>query len=471
MDPQINVSHEWQKELGASEQLAEALATWDGKRRTADLHQYSEWLRTTFTKDRLSWREYLVPPMTKMYIQRAELGDDTAIDEYAKWVTDVTPSQAGWFIDKLFEPMWRFHDRPAMIAAAEKMFNGAGSAWNPATAAVGSGIPFHDTQAAITSPLLGMAPFRRRILRELKNKKKAGIVTVGDRGSSTIVVGDGWKSGEFGDPGDPLLPKPGKTSNFRICDLLAAELSGIDGFPQIELYWPEDRRDAAVKQVAITLTRYGEHLNWSPLQQRLQEFSTPVMTFARLDHVATAKDVADGRAIFALDGERRKWPMPETPIHARWKNLHTRATIASTIYPASKEATNVIAWLDEGWVWQAEEVREGDKWVRWFGFVGPGYIGKAPADELELWYDRSGSCALRREPNGGLKSLVRKNQMARRITVSRCSGLRKVNHCRWSCTCGTCLAPINLSQAIGIDRRTRHFPQVCKSKSSERPSI
>ena len=38
----------------------------------------------------------------------------------------------------------------------------------------------------------------------------------------------------------------------------------------------------------------------------------------------------------------------------------------------------------DGWVWQAEEVRRGDRWERYYGFVGPHVIARIPADEIEL---------------------------------------------------------------------------------------
>jgi hypothetical protein len=38
----------------------------------------------------------------------------------------------------------------------------------------------------------------------------------------------------------------------------------------------------------------------------------------------------------------------------------------------------------EGQIWQAEEVLKGDKWVRYYGFIGPHTMAKVPAVEIEL---------------------------------------------------------------------------------------
>ena len=38
----------------------------------------------------------------------------------------------------------------------------------------------------------------------------------------------------------------------------------------------------------------------------------------------------------------------------------------------------------DGWIWQAEEVRKGDRWERFLGFVGPHRIARVPAAEIEL---------------------------------------------------------------------------------------
>ena len=38
----------------------------------------------------------------------------------------------------------------------------------------------------------------------------------------------------------------------------------------------------------------------------------------------------------------------------------------------------------DGYVWQAEEVRKGDGWERFYGFVGHHIVARAPAAEVEF---------------------------------------------------------------------------------------
>ena len=60
--------------------------------------------------------------------------------------------------------------------------------------------------------------------------------------------------------------RPEKSVAFRTCDFAAWNLGTFDGFPRIELYWPEERRDAVVANASALLAQYGEQLIWSPGQ-------------------------------------------------------------------------------------------------------------------------------------------------------------------------------------------------------------
>ena len=43
-----------------------------------------------------------------------------------------------------------------------------------------------------------------------------------------------------------------------------------------------------------------------------------------------------------------------------------------------------IEGMQTGRVWQAEEVREGDRWRRYYGFVGRHALARVPAEEIEF---------------------------------------------------------------------------------------
>ena len=73
------------------------------------------------------------------------------------------------------------------------------------------------------------------------------------------------------------------------------------------------------------------------------------------------------------------------PLTVEWKNPPRTAPGVSNQYDAATgKSRQVATWGTRGLVWQAEEAEVDGKWVRWFGFVGPGFFGKAPAAELEL---------------------------------------------------------------------------------------
>ncbi len=71
--------------------------------------------------------------------------------------------------------------------------------------------------------------------------------------------------------------------------------------------------------------------------------------------------------------------MPGLPIKARWTTLKD--------YPFDRQMGDGKVhreYQQDGWIWQAEEVRKGDRWERSYGFVGPHVIARVPAAELEL---------------------------------------------------------------------------------------
>jgi hypothetical protein len=372
---------QYRRGLRGTVELAQALAVWDGKAHLQDLHDFTEVLRTAFSANDAA-QPYLGQPLVKLYLKRAQLGDESAIDEYAHWVQDVTPRQAGYGAEGIFEPLWRFSDRPAITAAAEKLFGSKDSPWNLAIGGH-TGSSF-DVERVLQTPVLGLPVVRKQLLAQLQDKSQAGTVECTDRGSLRVHRLTWNESRGMADKDDPLRSALGAITSFRTCDLVAEQLSRIAGFPRIELYWPEDHRNDAVKRTNAVMTQFGERLVWSTEQEPLRTFSEAVMTFPQLNRPATSEDVAKGMAIFALDGERRVWKMPSRPIKARWESLHTSPANSSQFDMATGESKMVTTWRTEGYVWQAEEVHVGAKWLRWFGFVGPGFLGKAPAEEIEL---------------------------------------------------------------------------------------
>jgi hypothetical protein len=72
--------------------------------------------------------------------------------------------------------------------------------------------------------------------------------------------------------------------------------------------------------------------------------------------------------------------MPEAfPIRARWTTLN-----AFTVVQQGLGGQTRREYLRDGWVWQAEEVKKGDRWERFYGFVGHATIARVPAAEIEF---------------------------------------------------------------------------------------
>src|SRR5262249_41354112 len=150
----------------------------------------------------------------------------------------------------------------------------------------------------------------------------------------------------------------GVVQSIRACDYIAWKISAIEGAPRCELYWTKEMRDAAVQTCVAFLKTYGDRFTAeAPPGERVHPFAkTAHLALPILDRPATKEDVRAGRAIFSLEGEAeiRRVELPSIPIKAK-------------LVPP-EEAPGDGA--EDGWVWQAEEVRKGGRWDRYYGFVG-----------------------------------------------------------------------------------------------------
>jgi hypothetical protein len=69
------------------------------------------------------------------------------------------------------------------------------------------------------------------------------------------------------------------------------------------------------------------------------------------------------------------------PVRARWLAL-------KAVDRRFSPDPALGAFLQDGWVWQTEEVLKGNRWERFYGFVGHATIARVAASEIEFSPDR-----------------------------------------------------------------------------------
>ncbi len=334
--------------------------------------------------------------MVGLVLARAAAGDFSGLDEYAVWVRDAQPTRL-WYSfrrNRVFEPLCRYPDRPALAKAAEWLFNDKASPWYPIL--VRDEWQKQLSLDALSSPLLAVPAFRKRVLQLLEDRQEVGHVTV--TSSAKIGLGLDRDRETSTIPDDPLCPPPGNKTAFRVCDACAFGLSPVEGTPRCELYWPEKHRDRTVAACAAMLRQYGHRFRvgdkvvdgdgfpLEPISGTSDRHSVPLhLTFPLLGHPATPDDVRRGEAIFSLAGQGsvRVPRTPKLPRNARWKMLKDYPFLEDTWDP-SGAWKKTVGYRQEGIVWQAEEIEVAGRWQRYYGFVGRFGVAKVPEEEIEF---------------------------------------------------------------------------------------
>jgi hypothetical protein len=335
------------EEPGVAASIARCLVRWDPAAARPVLPEVMK----RCSEDDDYTREYL-----DLVMARAALGDRAALDDYAAWVRRLpTTATFNPWVCYGFEPMARYADHPSVAAAADWMFNDPKSTWVPWFRKASKE---YDTKGALGMTrfgMLGVPGFRKAVLRALEDRTGGGKVETYPDGHQ-IIEFPSMRSARIEGSPDPAIPAEGVTGEFRACDLVAEFISrNRSGVPRCELNWPEAKRDAAVRNCAAFLRRYGDRM-------RVDWMSADDLTFAPLARPATAAQAERGEAIFSLEGQGnvRTVKLPSHPTPVRW------------------------AKSGDGSAWQAEEVFIDGRWRRFFGCTGPNRIGRVPADEVEF---------------------------------------------------------------------------------------
>jgi hypothetical protein len=219
---------------------------------------------------------------------------------------------------------------------------------------------------------LRSAGFRDAVLDAMAMRSELGTA---QRSQSTIVeyeLKDGARGWVSASEADQEGVAQGVDRPIRACDYIAWQISAIEGAPRCELYWMKEMRDAAVEASAAFLKTYGHRLTAEPPpgERAHPSEKRAHLAFPILGRRATKEAVRAGRAIFSLEGEGEIHgvELPSMPIKANW-------------IPPGAERGGVAV---DGWVWQAEEVRQGGQWERYYGFVGRHVIARVPGGSFEL---------------------------------------------------------------------------------------
>ncbi len=397
-----------QFQVSSANQMASMLAEWDIKAALAVLkarvERCAQLVRAGQAAGlRIYGLEMGVAELTDL---RSRAGDPEALRDYAAWVRTLTPDHFDFFPVVLFRPVWRNPSDPAIAAAAAALFEDPRSPWNPPVWRGEANVAQGHQRDLFTTPLLGLKAFRTLVIRALNDKTEVGTIQTDAQGRIIVIQGhhrrtetnassDHGVNAGPGGPRNPVKPGPGAMP-LRMADVACEMLEQLDGIPRFQKQWPLARRDEAIAATVAYLSLYGDRFRDSETSRaiRAQEPGNPnhekaILAFDPLGRPATPADVAEGRAIFSLDGvgtEVRKVALPAFPIVARWTKLEVFPNDPPHMRISDGEGHDRpdIEGMQTGRVWQAEEVREGDRWRRYYGFVGRHALARVPAEEIEF---------------------------------------------------------------------------------------
>ena len=378
------------------------LATWDEKASLPLLKELSKECRARSNR----WRDQenpqnadqnLASSLAKFTQIRVKLGDIGALHEYAAWLRTTSPTMLEYGTFEALQPLLAQPDHPALASAARWLFNDPKSPWVPLLPEARGEQSSH-FRNLFASPLIAVAGFREGVLAGLADKTPLGTVERDENRSVHREIKNLPTMNYSSSYLDLAGVAVGVKYPFRSCDDLASNLSDLEGCPRCDLFWPETRRDEAVTACVAYLKRFGG--SFTADEHDLQNPKAH-LRFPTLGKPATREDVASARAIFSLEGRggTRLASMPGFPQKAKWVTLKDRP-VYLTSYP--DEVTR-REYDTDGYVWQAEEVRNGDRWERFYGFVGHHVVDRAPASEIEFasqfgpWWNLKGGLDARTE--------------------------------------------------------------------------
>ena len=302
----------------------------------------------------------------------------------------IDPGKFSYSIESILQPMEENPDDPVIVKITEKLFLDPASPWLPFLGDDKNPNAWNQRDSMIHSPMLGVAAFRRMLINTLGDRSILGTSRLDANGSLSYRVRNGGSGGSSSRYVDPDGPKSTPDVPMRACDYLAWKLSeAVVGIPPFMPFWPEERRDRIITEQVAFLERYGPRYAASPLRETIpmnyNVFLRRAPTFPLLDHPGTAEDARRGLAIFSLEGQgpTRVVTLPGRPLEAAWVTLKDYPYQQQTNFSGTGKTITETVYDQAGLIWQAEEVEQGGRWRRYYGFAGR-RIDKVPAEEIEF---------------------------------------------------------------------------------------
>lgn len=364
--------------------VALVLAEWDSKAAIPVMRAQLKVMKRVYAQwSPSSQDDMLVAAQADLFSTIQNAGDSTINHDYAVWIRGLgvpeNPTST-----RVFQPLWQQPHDPDIAAAAGWLFNDSASPWH---CLAKSKALFGQAGELIATPLISVAAFKKNVLANLADKSSLGEIWLND-GRMETIIGGYHEMQDFFLEEDPLLPKPGEKRTVRVCDWYALRLARLEGSPEFEAFWPQEKRDAAIQADLAFVRDWSDRFAWNSLQQvPVDLFFVPArMIFPRRDRPATDADVRAHTAIFSLagSGQVRAVALDPFPTEAKWTTLKHPLVLFQSYDPKKKRQATMSEPDQRGWIWQAEERMENGRWKRYYGFVGRHIVAKVPAEEIEL---------------------------------------------------------------------------------------
>lgn len=364
--------------------LAREFSVWDVAGALPTLRQLMTRCRQRSLDPKDSERLFSVDArhFTRFVLIRARAGDREALDEYAEWIQAIDPMALRFTWSEILEPLWTYPEHASIAAASRALYLTPRSRWLPLIPVYHRAAHIERIADQIASPMACVPAYRQALLAALGDTEPVGTARRQHDGRVEFTLNcgetDAYTDRRVPDPAD----RPGIDVAVRRCDFVAWRLSTLDGAPECLLTWPEARRDKAAAACAEYLRRYGPHLvAEDPPDDPYPRAKVARLHVPALKRPATPADVRGGRAVFSAgEAEARVVTLASgLPVRARWRTLE-----AFPVLPETGPERTGSGFLQEGWVWQAEEFRDGDRWTRFYGFVGHGTMARVAASEIDF---------------------------------------------------------------------------------------